>query len=127
MKRFGVIACVLLYAVSSLGVTVRQFYCCGRLESTSFAINSFGKGNHNDNSENKGCCDTRYQSFKVKDNHVPASEVNSPALVASAVHHFYSVLLLPVTSADKAAPTANHSPPPCAGNSIYIAICVFRI
>ncbi|MEJ7678313.1 MAG: hypothetical protein WKG06_10720 [Segetibacter sp.] len=61
-----------------MGFSFKQFYCCGKLKSTTFSLvqqdkNECGKGN-----EKNGCCDNKYQFFKVKDNHITADEVHSP-------------------------------------------------
>ena len=85
MKKIALIFLLSIYAISSLGVGIRQFYCCGTLQSTEFDFVQKKKDNCPDTNIKEGCCKTTVQYFKVKDSHV-ASVVNLPLKHLTEMH-----------------------------------------
>jgi hypothetical protein len=127
MKKLTLIVYLLLYCASSFGVAIRQFYCCSRLESTLLLLSSVEKDNSRSKDDKKGCCDTRFQSFKVKDYHAPAANVNAPTLFAVDLHLLYLVSIFSGMAAPKATAPSIHSPPINRTVSLCVINSVFRI
>ena len=63
MKKFTVILFAMLYLISSSGVAVSNFYCCGKLKAVSLVANTEEK-NCNAKSK-KGCCDNKSVTIKL--------------------------------------------------------------
>ena len=73
MKKTAIIVLLCIYSLSSLGVGFKAFYCCGKLQSISVSLAENKKS-----SNESGCCKTKYQSLKVKDQHLTAGQVEVP-------------------------------------------------
>lgn len=127
MKKFSLILLICIYSLATMGFSLKEFYCCGKLTSISLSFaqdtkEKCEKGNA------KGCCDNKYQFFKVKDNHIAADQVSSP------VNHFidlhlYTPSFQEITFASQQTAIANRSnaPPLHPGVPVYIYNCIFRI
>lgn len=112
-----------------MGFSLKEFYCCGNLQSVSLTFEVNQKNHcHNGNTEKDKCCKYKFQYFKVKDNHVSPhnislSENNYPLL------HLY---LLPVkkliySSLQNTIAYSSNAPPAYGSVPDYIYNCVFRI
>ncbi len=128
MKKLTLILVTLVYTLSTLGMDVSRFYCCGKLKSETFSF--FGE-NHktcNKGSDDSGCCQTTHHYLKVNDTHIASQVVFSP-------EKFFSILHTDFPSVDLTAPKiplsflANNinAPPLLQGTLIYIFICIYRI
>ncbi|PTQ99738.1 hypothetical protein C8P68_102568 [Mucilaginibacter yixingensis] len=126
MKRTALLILTLLYTLSSLGMSVERFYCCGKLANTTYAIGDSGnkevKAAKADN-----CCKTVKTTFKVKDNHFSAKTVldfkNSVAVIAP-------VFFVPVAPERAESPVMNvydSQAPPVHRNPLYLLYANFRI
>ena len=110
-----------------MGFSLKEFYCCTKLKSISFFLaldtkEKCGKG------DSKGCCDNKYQFFKVKDTHISADKITNPVNNFTDLH--LCTPIFPITTfAVQTAPVANssHAPPLIKGVPLYISNCVFRI
>ena len=128
MKKVAVISLICIYSLAIMGFNLKQFYCCGKLKSITISLiqnaeKKCGKGN-----EKSGCCDNKYQFFKVKDNHITADQVSTP------VNHFidlhlYTSSFQAITFASQKPTIAyrSNAPPLITSVPIYIYNCVFRI
>ena len=69
VKRIILILLISIYTTASFGFSVKQFYCCHQLKSTSIAFtpSTDKKCGMDDKMDN--CCKTKYTYCKVKDNH----------------------------------------------------------
>jgi len=111
-----------------MGFTIKEFYCCGDLKSVSVVIADDTKGECNKGNEKRGCCDNKFDFFKVKDNHFVGDKITIPAKYFTDL-----VLFTPSYQSFKFNPqtvnVANRSnaPPLHSGTPIYIYNCVFRI
>ncbi|WPU96433.1 hypothetical protein SNE25_12975 [Mucilaginibacter sabulilitoris] len=128
MKRIALISLTAIYLLSALGISVRSFYCCGKLESASFSFSSAEKSYCKMATGLPGCCKTKTQLIKVKDQHFGA---NAPNLDANLFH-----VLIPATfTADLSAYHSNfectafnsHAPPYWPKAPVYILNCTYRI
>lgn len=129
MKKTLLILLICSYLLATMGFSLKEFYCCGKLKSVSLAFTpedtkqNCGKGN-----EKSGCCDNKYHFFKVKDNHFADGDINIP------VKH-YIVLDLSVPSYQQISfafqqinvAHRSNAPPLHSRVSPYIFNCVFRI
>lgn len=128
MKKIALILLISIYALSSFGIGIQQFYCCGKLKSTSISFVQDAKEKCSKENGMSGCCKTKYQSFKVKDTHIAADAISNPVKYFSAAIIFNSSFentalaqQQPVVSNPSLAPPLHHGLP------IYIFHCVYRI
>jgi hypothetical protein len=128
MKKVVVILLICIYALATMGFALKEFYCCGKLESINFALLSETKQKC-DKGEGDGCCDNKYKYYKVKDKHISSDKTTS------GVNHFTELQIqhssfLDTTTipAEKTAMAyCSHAPPIDEGVSIYLFNCVFKI
>lgn len=128
MKKAALILLVCIYSLATMGFSLKQFYCCGKLKSTTFSLlqqdkKECGKGN-----ERSGCCDNKYQFFKVKDKYISADEVHSPVKHFVDLH-LYTPTLQHISFLSQKTTIAykGNAPPLATGVPIYIHNCIFRI
>ncbi len=112
-----------------MGFSLKEFYCCGKLKSISLTIADDGKAKcKNGDSNIDGCCKNKFQSFKVKDNHLASAHVATPLNSFSDLHTItpsYQSISFATQEIDVI--NGSHAPPVHAGVPIYISNCVFRI
>ena len=129
MKKIALILLICVYAFSSFGVVIRQFYCCGKLKSTNITFvqqelkEKCGKGDAKD-----GCCQNKFKSLKVKDKHIAADGISNPVKYFTDLHLF-TPSFEEMTLANEPMDVANtsHAPPLHYGIPVYILHCVYRI
>lgn len=119
---------LIIYTSATFGFSVKQFYCCNKLKSTSIAFTTSFEKKCGMDGKMDNCCKTKYQFFKVKDAHFSGG--NNPDLVK----HFTQVdLYIPffeqVVFTNILPTVANYcNPPPLRNNiPIYLLGSVFRI
>jgi len=111
-----------------MGFSLKEFYCCGKLQSVSFTLTANEKEKCNKgNSNNDGCCKDKYKDFKVKDTHINATHVSSDKHFVDL--HLYTPLVNAHTFISQKATIAykSNAPPVHAGVPVYLYNCVFRI
>ena len=129
MKRITVILITLLYLVSTSGVALSNFYCCGKLKETFiFSHHDYGK-DCKGNKKASGCCDTKTVYFKVKDNHSLSTEVKANgADFTKLLHNIFLPLFIFQNASSQAASFAFlHAPPLISKQPVYLSVCNFRI
>jgi len=129
MKKITAILLITVYSLSVLGIGVRQFYCCGKLKSTSLTFIQEAREKCSKSDAMKGCCKTEFKSLKVKDSHV------ADYVITGFVKHF-TELYVAIPSFEIQAPASelvvvtntSHAPPPkLHGVPVYILNCNYRI
>jgi hypothetical protein len=127
MKKVALILLICIYSMSTFGIGIRQFYCCGRLKSTNITFlqqelkEKCGKGGTTD-----GCCQAKYKSLKVKDSHIAADGVITPSKYFTDLYSYTpSFEVLTLANQPKVVANAIHAPPSTPG--IYIFHCTYRI
>jgi hypothetical protein len=128
MKKVALLLMICIYALSSFGLGIRQFYCCGKLQSTTIGFVQEAKEKCGMGDENSGCCKTEFKSLKIKDNHVAADGIGCPVKCFTDLHLFipsFEVSALANKPTDIA--NASHAPPPYNSISVYVLNCNFRI
>jgi len=123
MKRVIVLFLMLIYCISSFGMGIERYYCCGKLASVSLTL-SFLEKPHIDKGK---CCKTAHVSIKIKDNHTTSNAVviQQPVIADIPVQGFYFTGNLPVHS-DIVQLYSDNSPPD-TGVNIYTLTCNYRI
>ena len=129
MKKVSAILLLTVYALTTLGIGIRQFYCCGKLKSTSLTLVQEFKEKCKNSDGMKGCCKTQFKSLKVKDSHINADGITV------LVKHFTELHLAtplfevkaPANEPVVVANASNAPPPKLHGVPIYILNCTYRI
>ncbi len=129
MKKIALILLICSYSLATMGFSLKEFYCCGKLKSVSVALGNDIKQNCGKGT-GSGCCDNKYQFFKVKDKHISAAKVSSLATYFNDLGLFTpSSSFHQIWFASPKIIVANRSnaPPIRSGVSAYLYNCVFRI
>src|SRR3982751_2090154 len=69
MKKASLILLICCYSLATIGLSLKQFYCCGKLSSVTVVLTQVEKKAGNERYKEQGCCNNKYQFFKVNDNH----------------------------------------------------------
>jgi hypothetical protein len=128
VKKFTAILLLSIYSASTLGLSLKSFYCCGELKSVTVSITQDEQQKCTNDDGMSDCCKTKYQFFKVKDNHVAADIISTPVL------HFINLCLFPSSfhiinypSQEIYIASLSNAPPLLHTVPGYIFNCVFRI
>ena len=128
MKKVIAILLFSIYSVSTLGVNLKSFYCCGKLKSVTVSVTQDQQQKYAKNDGMNDCCKTKYQFYKVKDNHVAADVINTPVLHFINLHLFTSSFeVLNYPSEEVYVAYQSNAPPLFHTVPDYIFNCVFRI
>lgn len=129
MKTIANILLVSIYAISSFGVGIKQFYCCGKLRSTNISyIQQVPKEKCAMGKCKSGCCKNKFSFYKLNSNHVAADYLTVPSKEAGVLANFFPFFVSNnlVFDQNKFAYN-NHAPPPRHGVPVYILNCAYRI
>ena len=128
MKRIILILLISIYTTATFGFSVKQFYCCNKLKSTSIAFTQTADQKCGMDKKMDKCCKTTYKYFKVKDNHISNGSSAEPVKLFSDFE-FPIPVYKAVALAGTHTPIADYSNPPPLhhGIPVYILNCVFRI
>jgi hypothetical protein len=114
--------------MSTYGVSLKEFYCCGKLKSVSVSLVNTEKARCNKGGLEDGCCKLKFKTLKVKDNHFASVDFEVPLIHSVELFSYnlsYQPLLLPAQEVDVI--NGSHAPPLHQAVPIYISNCVFRI
>lgn len=128
MKKIALILLISIYSLSMFGIGIREFYCCGQLQSATISFVQETKKKCSNDDSMSDCCKTKFKSFKVKDSHIPADGISSPVKHFTDLHlltPFFEEVILANMPMDIA--NASHAPPPEHGIPLYILVCTYRI
>ena len=120
---------IFVYSLSTSGIGVRQFYCCGKLKSTDITFIQQELKEKCSKGSMSGCCKTTFKSLKVKDSHVASAyTVKGPVKHFTGVHLFSpSFEMAALAHEPMFVANASHAPPFHYGVAIYILYCIYRI
>ncbi|MFX1705668.1 hypothetical protein PV783_17000 [Chitinophaga sp. CC14] len=129
MKKIFAILLLIIYTTASAGFSIKQFYCCGKLKSVSFTFSQGTKEKCSKGNEKDGCCQNKYHTLKVKDNHIAADDFARPAQHFADLHISAPFYQSPDFIVLKQINTANpgNAPPLHYGVPVYIFNCTYRI
>jgi hypothetical protein len=128
MKKITAILLLTIYSLTTMGVGIRQFYCCGKLKSTSITLVQEAKEKCNNSDGMKGCCKTKFKSLKVKASHVTTDNAVNFTKSFTDLHLLIPVFEMPVLANQTlVAANASHAPPPGQDIPVYILHCAYLI
>ncbi|MEO5998503.1 MAG: hypothetical protein ABIN89_17235 [Chitinophagaceae bacterium] len=127
MKKVALILLICSYTVATMGFSLQEFYCCGKLKSVTVEITPNKKQTCN-KGDGSGCCDNKYQFYKVKDNHLSGKALDLPLKDFTDLDLFTSeIQSISFFTQEIDVIKGNHAPPIYTSVPIYIFNCVFRI
>jgi hypothetical protein len=114
--------------MSVVGYGVKEFYCCNNLTSVKFSFSENAQNHQVKATDKSDCCKTKYQYFKVKDNHFAANNISASANFFAEVPVFHDSLK-PVLFLSQKINIANpgNAPPAYNGVSLFVANCTYLI
>lgn len=128
MKKIALILLICMYALTSFGIGIQQFYCCGKLKSTSISFLQEVKEKCSNGNEKNGCCQTQFTSLKVKDTHIPAGAISNSVNIFPDIVLFNSSFdAVELLTHQTIVNNPGHSPPLLKATPLYILNCNFRI
>lgn len=128
MKKISLISVLVIYSLATLGIGIKQFYCCGVLKSTTMHFIGEKKQQCAKEDKEDGCCKTKYQVFQVKDSHISAVDINTSLKYAAGLYLYAPVSELVLIDPQLSCKGyTSHAPPLHRGIPIYILHCVYRI
>jgi hypothetical protein len=75
MKKLFIILIMLVYGLSSSGMSVNLHFCCGKLDDISFSSQKEkGCTKDEDSFSKKRCCDDKHLEFKLKSDQEPSTK-----------------------------------------------------
>ena len=128
MKKLAAISLICIYSLATMGFSLKEFYCCGKLKSVTLSLQVDGSKACSKNESKDKCCKTKFQFFKVKNNHlastilVNCSNDFKPLLAFTPIHAVKLVGVVPGIDGNR-----GHSPPLHPGIAVYISNCAYRI
>ena len=128
MKRTALLLLICIYSLSTFGVSLKEFYCCGKLKSVTVTLQEYENQKCNKRDDKNGCCKTKFQFYKVTDKHFGSNILTGPVKHFTELPLFttYIQIISPVVQQAEIA-NSNHAPPLYNGVPAYISNCVFRI
>ena len=127
MKKGFVILLTITYLTMVSGISISNFYCCGKLKETHIYTYAHDAKDCKGDKSDAGCCDTKTTLLKIKDGHTTATEIqfNNYSTTFIAI---YDVFIGSDHASDLPLIIGfEHSPPIVSKNPIYISVNNFRI
>ena len=128
MKSAAIIFLISVYFLAIMGLSLKQFYCCGVLKSTTISLSHQTKASCAKGDNKTGCCDNKFLFFKVKDNHISSDHADF------AFKYFVDLQIydrsfrhISITDQQKTIAYRSHAPPLDLTIPIYLYNRVFRI
>ena len=128
MKKITILLLLSIYTMSVVGYSVKGFYCCDNLTSVKISFSENAHLHPVKITDKSDCCKTKYQYFKVKDNHFAADHIDSPVKLFTEANLF-TASSQPALHASSKIIYANscNAPPLHNGISLHIYNCTFLI
>ena len=128
MKKVSIILLLCIYTISTFGISVREFYCCGKLQSVSLSLPGKDVIKYVNEHDQSDCCKTKVQYYKIKDNHYASTVLISQVNPITYLHIPSSFTQkFPSTFQQTVFANSTHAPPIHFGVPSYISNCIFRI
>ena len=125
MKKLSLILLLVVYGLSSSGMTVNFHYCCGKLKKVEFSSAQVECGMKVKHNSSKKCCDNKQLDLKVKDDQKITESAKS-VFKTIAVPISFSVLSIAHSVTSNYLIPSICAPPPLS-KQLYIFHCVYRI
>jgi hypothetical protein len=127
MKKFLIILLMLVYGISSSGMTINLHYCCGKLDGISF-LGKQDKGCEMGNHLKKSsCCNDKQISAKLNADQQSTAkwlQVYKQLIAAPVYSTSYNLFTNQIVTTNR---LARGTPVPIFPVPIFIKNCVFRI
>ena len=126
MKKLFVIALLLVYGFSSMGMSVHLHYCCGKLKDIAWSPVPKDECGMEHKMESGKCCESKEISNKdlSDQDHIQLFAKSIKAPVEGAKH--YELIFTDRSAIRLLSPVAFALPPPTT-QPLHILHCVFRI
>jgi hypothetical protein len=124
MKKFLVIILLLVYGVSSSGMTLHLHYCCDKLDKIDLSPVKHSCGGENKISK-KSCCDNKELSFNLKADQT-AVKLLVPAFQSPAIKPTQAEFHISSSFKAKKSEPQIFAPPPLEKN-LHTLFCIYRI
>jgi hypothetical protein len=128
VKKITVFLLVICYLFTSVGVVANSFYCCGVLTSTTITIGDAHKADCKmAASKMRGCCKTKRQVIKVKDQHINSVAGLLLAKFFPLLHYLDSLSSVNKPNYSAKAVYRGNAPPLRLVTPVYMLNCNYRI
>lgn len=127
MKKIALIFLICIYTLATMGFSITQFYCCGKVKAVSVAIIQPSQEKCDKGNDKSGCCKTKFQFFKVGENHFASNISISPDKYFSYLSLLSYMKIIFPSFCKAETINKNHAPPLYCIVPAYIFNCVFRI
>lgn len=128
MKKFALFIILCIYTLSSLGMGVNSFYCCGVLKSKGLTLGQSITDGCSKGNEKNGCCNNKFKSLQVKESHVGSEKFTTTNQLYSILHFVtpdFQVIPVSIPIIDISYST--HAPPLRQQIPFYISYGVYRV
>ena len=125
LKKLSLILLLIVYSLSSTGMTVNFHYCCGKLKKVEFSSAQVECGMKVKHNSSKKCCDNKQLDLKVKDDQ-KITESGTLVFKTIAVPISFSALSTPHSINSNYFIPSIFAPPPLS-KQLCIFHCVYRI
>lgn len=127
MKKTAAILLLCIYSFATMGFSLKEFYCCGKLKSVSLTLAVNENNNFSKSNTKNDCCQNKFHFHKVKDVHFASGIlIDSFSDFFYLPHPDYTYDVRPYLSFQDNVENI-HGPPIYTGIAAYIANRVFRI
>ena len=127
MKKIAAIILILVYGMSSSGMSVTADYCCGALSKISVSLSQDEHSKRDNQLENKKCCGHKEVSLKVKADHETSVKQNIGFSTQSFIQPAFFDVVSRLNFLNKPISQNSNGPPLFNAVPGYIFNCVFRI
>jgi hypothetical protein len=125
VKKLLTIALLLIYGLSSSGMTLQFNYCCGKLKSIKLTPLAKIACDMKQPMGSKPCCDHRQVDLKIKSDQKAEAGVYNLFAPTAIIANQSSLVSSPAVISIKVIPEI-FAPPPLQ-NALHILYCIYRI
>ncbi len=127
MKKLFAIFLMLVYGVTSFGMTLNMHYCCGKLDKVSFSSNQTKACKSTATIHSKGCCDNKKFELKIKaDQETGSKQTTTFSFQPLNLFSLYSSNIFLI---EKSPLNVLSTGPPLtlSATPLFIKYCIYRI
>ncbi|HNP23004.1 MAG TPA: hypothetical protein PKM63_03295 [Panacibacter sp.] len=128
MKIFVGIFLLLIYSVSSTGMTLHFHYCCGKIDKIDLSPVKKDNCPEKKHIDSKSCCDDRHIELKIKDsyqNDAAVKNIDKLLVADSHIDHGITAVISLITNETLSGP--NNSPPLLHSTGYQQLYCIYRL
>jgi hypothetical protein len=127
MKKAAVILIMLMYGLSSFGITVHIHYCCGKIDAVNLSPVKKDNCPVKDKAAGRKCCDDRQIELKIKDSYSKYSEVKTWFKPLQNEKESLPVTLIEKPVSPVQLTCYSNTSPPYAPVPLHKLYCIYRI